>query len=73
MQSSKGGQVGASASNYASRSFFGSAGSKGFLYTATQWLIAFFFILAFAHTAYDYHQIHRSAVLTSLLPIEHIH
>lgn len=45
--------MGASMSQ-ASRSFFGSSGSKGFFYTATKWLIAFFFILAFGLTAFEF-------------------
>jgi protein translocase SecG subunit len=72
MQNSKGAQMGAGASSQASRSFFGSAGSKGFLYNFTKWLIALFFVFAFAHTAYDYRQIRHEAHKTSLLPIEHI-
>jgi protein translocase SecG subunit len=72
MQSSKGGQYGAGTSSYASRSFFGSAGSKGFLYTATKWLIALFFILAFVHIAYDYRIMNKAAQKTSLLPIDFI-
>jgi preprotein translocase subunit SecG len=53
--------MGASMSQ-ASRSFFGSSGSKGFFYTATKWLIALFFILALSLTAVEFKTQHQQEV-----------
>ena len=71
LQNNKGAQVGAGAS-HASQSLFGSAGSKGFLYTGTKILVALFFILAFCHTAIEYRAAHQVARKTSFIPLEHI-
>lgn len=71
MQNNKGAQIGVGAS-HASQSLFGSAGSKGFLYTATKVLIGLFFALAFMHTVIEYRSAQRANFKTSFIPLEHI-
>ena len=71
LQNNKGAQVGAGAA-HASQSLFGSAGSKGFLYTGTKILVMLFFVLAFLHTAIDYRAAQVASNKTSFIPLEQI-
>lgn len=73
LQNNKGAQMsaGLSSGGGVSKSFFGSAGSKGFLYTSTKWLVALFFLLALAQTRLDLKEHQRVEQSSLMLPVEH--